>query len=471
MVVTVDKEGHETGLSFAIPTKVLWKVWPRPNVLWRLVNLALLGVLGVGLCVWGCVLFGWEAALLPATLAVLWLTLKVLNYLLPSPAFHRFDQGLVRVFDRRATTAVLGLFVGLGVYLVWHRTVLAGSIIDAESRQPLAGVTVSIPDGKMCDGQPAERTTDSAGHFGFEGLGGGFNLAQPIKVKAKKRGYQLAEREATPGTIPLTIELWPELITTKVTEIKLRLIPAGSSLMGSPDDDKDAYDVEKPQHEVGISGFYLGETEVTQAQYEAVMGKGKNPSSIVGQSTDRFPVESVSWRDAVDFCNKLSELEGKKPYYAIEGEAVRVPSRYGPGYRLPTEAEWEYACRAGTTTRYSFGDDENALGEYAWYSVNSGGQTHSVGGKKPNGFGLHDMHGNVWEWCQDVYDTKYDTSSPKRDPVNEPSSPAPAAYRVIRGGGWVNVPLFARSACRNSRKPEVQEYDLGFRLARVQSPR
>ncbi len=209
--------------------------------------------------------------------------------------------------------------------------------------------------------------------------------------------------------------------------MKLTLIPAGTFQMGSTDAEKDAESNEKPQHEVRITRpFYLGVHEVTQGQYQAVMGQ--NPSQFKG--SDDLPVETVSWLDAVKFCNKLSEREGRKPYYHIDGGAVTIAG--GEGYRLPTEAEWEYACRAGTTTRYSFGDDENALGQYAWYHTNSGIQTHPVGKKQPNAFGLYDMQGNVWEWCWDGYDGDYY----KRSPADDPRGFELAANRVFRGGSW-----------------------------------
>jgi formylglycine-generating enzyme required for sulfatase activity len=232
--------------------------------------------------------------------------------------------------------------------------------------------------------------------------------------------------------------------------------------MGSTDADKDARDDEKPQHEVRITRpFYLGVHEVTQGQYQAVMGQ--NPSHFKG--SDDLPVERVSWLDAVRFCNKLSEREGRKSCYRIEGYAVTIAG--GDGYRLPTEAEWEYACRAGTTTRFSFGDDENALGQYAWYSANASRQTHPVGEKPPNGFGLYDMHGNVWEWCWDGYDPGYY----KRSPAVDPPGPGAAPARVLRGGGWIDVPRHARSAYRFRNVPGNRNDDLGFRLALVQSGR
>ena len=257
----------------------------------------------------------------------------------------------------------------------------------------------------------------------------------------------------------------PEFLTTQIGQIKLKLIPAGKFLMGSADADKDALDSEKPQHEVRITRpFYLGVHEVTQGQYQAVMGQ--NPSQFRG--SDDLPVEGVSWLDAVRFCNKLSEREGLKPYYRIGGDAVTIAG--GDGYRLPTEAEWEYACRAGTTTRFSFGDDESALDQYAWYSANSKDQTHPVGEKQPNAFGLYDMQGNVFEWCWDGYHADYY----KQSPANDPQGPERAANRVIRGGSWnydLRLPRFARSAVRGWIVPEGRNCILGFRVARVQSSR
>ena len=194
-----------------------------------------------------------------------------------------------------------------------------------------------------------------------------------------------------------------EVITSRSTSMKLRLIPAGTFMMGSPDDDKEADDNEKPAREVKITrGFYLGETEVTQGQYKAVTGE--SPSKF--QRSDDLPVEQVSWLEAVKYANALSEKDGLTPFYRITGESVTVPDWKGEGYRLPTEAEWEYACRGRNPGRYGFGDDALLLGEYAWFDGNSGKKTHEVRQKRSNGLGLFDMYGNVWEWCWDGHVAK-----------------------------------------------------------------
>jgi formylglycine-generating enzyme required for sulfatase activity len=164
--------------------------------------------------------------------------------------------------------------------------------------------------------------------------------------------------------------------------------------------------------------------------------------------TDDHPVVNVSWNDATAFCDWLSRQEGQE-------------------YRLPTEAEWEYACRAGTTTRFSFGDDDTALGESAWYSANSGNQTHPVGEKRPNAFGLYDMHGNIWEWCSDWYSADYY----RRSPADDPRGSEAAEDRVFRGGSWGVEPRLARTAYRGRGAPEYRCHFLGFRLARGQSGR
>ena len=189
--------------------------------------------------------------------------------------------------------------------------------------------------------------------------------------------------------------------------MKLILIPPGDFLMGSPDTE-DGAAKQKPQHRVTITrSFYMGVYPVTQAQYQAVTGW--NSGSFEGDSN---PVESVIWSQAEEFCGALS-------------------ARTGRSVRLPTEAEWEYACRAGTTTRFSFGDEKAMLGRFAWFDGNSGEKTHPVGQKQPNPWGLYDMHGNVWEWCADWYANSYANAGD-----TDPLGPSSGSERVLRGGSW-----------------------------------
>jgi formylglycine-generating enzyme required for sulfatase activity len=215
---------------------------------------------------------------------------------------------------------------------------------------------------------------------------------------------------------------------------------------------------EQPKHSVQITRpFSLGVHEVTQGQYFAVMEE--NPSNSLG---DDLPVEKVSWTDAVDFCNKLSKRDGRKPYYHVQAAEVTIAG--GNGYRLPTEGEWEYACRAGASTIYPFGDDNRALGDHAWHIGNSAGKTHPVGRKGSNAFGLYDMLGNVLEWCADAYDPKYYDSSP----VNDPPGASGASRRAVRGGGWYSQPVYTRSAYRIGFAPGYVSAQLGFRVVAVQ---
>jgi formylglycine-generating enzyme required for sulfatase activity len=260
--------------------------------------------------------------------------------------------------------------------------------------------------------------------------------------------------------------------------MKLTWIPAGTFLMGSTDDDRDALGWEKPQHRVQITQpFYLGIYEVTQGQYEMVMGqnpsffcsKGAGRDRFGDQPTLNFPVEQVSWLDAVEFCNTLSQREGRKPFYQVRGETVDVPDRGRPSYRLPTEAEWEYACRGKSQTRYSFGDETTGLRACAWFGAGAVGPPHWVGQKRANGFGLFDMHGNIAEWCSDVYDANFYNRSSETDPTGP--SDAGAAPRVVRGGCWLEGPRYLRSANRDWRAPNERGIKFGFRVIRGDSGR
>jgi formylglycine-generating enzyme required for sulfatase activity len=259
---------------------------------------------------------------------------------------------------------------------------------------------------------------------------------------------------------------------TNALGMKMVRIPAGKFLRGSETGEL----FEKPVREIEVSAFFLGETEVTQKQFRDVMGynpsfysnhargqegatynkEGWKPGGgavkVKGQDTESFPVDNVSWDEAKEFCRKLNVMDKKKPS--------------GWDYRLPREAEWEYACRAGTTTNYHSGDGENDLKKVGWYKENSANQPHAVGGKEKNAFGLCDMHGNVWEWCEDWFQARSYSEGATRDPVG----PAAGTRRVARGGCWIGTPNFCRSGLRGLYEPNSRICYLGFRIALAPSP-
>jgi formylglycine-generating enzyme required for sulfatase activity len=219
--------------------------------------------------------------------------------------------------------------------------------------------------------------------------------------------------------------------------IELVPVPAGSYVMGSS-----AEADEQPARTVTISlAFSISAHEITQAQWIAVMGH--NPSQFDGAE---LPVDRVTWDEADAFCKKLSALTGK-------------------AYRLPTEAEWEYACRAGSTTAWSFGDAERDLERYAWFDTNGRKQTHAVGARKPNAWGLYDMHGNVWEWCSDWYDAAYYASGPATDP----RGPATGEMRVMRGGSYGADAVSCRSSNRFYATSDQRLFATGVRVVLASS--
>jgi formylglycine-generating enzyme required for sulfatase activity len=209
------------------------------------------------------------------------------------------------------------------------------------------------------------------------------------------------------------------------------LIPGGTFWMGCVPGDSECGGDEKPRHQVTVDSFHMDTHEVTQAQYERVMGK--NPSNF--KNCSDCPVENVSWDDARSYCSKV-------------------------GKRLPTEAEWEYAARGGKDGEVRHG----SLGDVAWYDGNSEKKTHPVGKKAPNGFGLYDMLGNVWEWCSDWYDEGYYAKSPLKDPHGAESG----ANRVLRGGSWYYGPGIVRASNRGRNTPDDRNFNIGFRCVRDQ---
>ena len=217
--------------------------------------------------------------------------------------------------------------------------------------------------------------------------------------------------------------------------IEMVKVEAGSFDMGATSEMENPYEDEKPVHRVTLTNnYYVGKYEVIQALWQAVMGS--NPSKFKGAD---LPVEQVSWNDCQDFVSKLNAMTGKR-------------------FRLPTEAEWEYAARGGKKSRGYQYSGSNTLGDVAWYGDNSGSKTHAVGTKQPNELGIYDMTGNVWEWCQDWYDS-YSSS-----PQTNPTGAASGSYRVYRGGSWYVSAGLCRTSCRNNGAPGIRSIILGLRL-------
>ena len=241
-------------------------------------------------------------------------------------------------------------------------------------------------------------------------------------------------------------------------------IPAGRFMMGSPESEEGRFGDER-QHEVVISRpFLAAKYEVTQALWKAIMGS--NPS-MFDSCGDDCPVENLTWNEAVEFCNRLSEQEGLAPAYQVSGKGV-VWDRSANGYRLPTEAEWEYACRAGTATSFHSGrclhtDEANYNGNFSQEGCAKGRyreKTVAVGGFSANTWGLHDMLGNVGEWCWDWH------GDYPKGPVTDPTGPSGGSFRVFRGGSWLSNARYCRSANRSMFSPGYRNDYVGFRLFR-----
>jgi formylglycine-generating enzyme required for sulfatase activity len=252
--------------------------------------------------------------------------------------------------------------------------------------------------------------------------------------------------------------------------MKLRRIPSGRFYMGSHDSDEYLRNNEHPQHRVQITrNLFVGVYQVTQGDFLQLMEY--NPSAAT--DNEQCPADSVTWYSAIEFCNKMSEAEGLSPYYELKSikrraigsiEKAEVTVLDGNGYRLLTEAEWEYVCRAGSITPWCYGDQVMEVGDYAWYYDNSSMETHPVGGKKPNSWGLFDMHGNIMEWCYDWYDEFYYQQC--SDEEENPTGPMEGGAKVLRGGAWQFGAEATRCAYRNSSSPDTASSVIGFRVCR-----
>lgn len=335
--------------------------------------------------------------------------------------------------------------------------------------------------------------------FGLEGLAGaGLCMlvlglcffaakdAEPVLVGVESEPE--GETEKIPDDVVPELELDPLIEPLEMLEI-----PGGTFLMGSND-----YDNEKPQHKVTVSDFCISRYLITRQLYREIV-EGSPEEWANDKDDQQLPANHVTWFDAVKICNALSEQVGLQACYRIDGKQVEW-DREADGYRLPTEAEWEFACRAGTTSQWFFGDDPAELGRYAWFRDNSEKKAHPVGEKEPNPLGLHDMIGNVWEWCWDWYgDYKEDSDAKDMDrwprsvrfyyaighiilkiPVigqllvkdssdsslHDPIGPKEGDARVLRGGSFGSEAGRLRSALRDRIQPEFRSEYIGFRCVR-----
>ena len=313
----------------------------------------------------------------------------------------------------------MGIVAVLGIVIL----IVVLGCRSGSDRSPASTQTVTMEPHLQAERRLPQglKEVASAAYPSVEGLASGSEQAQERQRAAVK---ELG--------LPLEVDC-------EMTGMRFRLIPAGEFVMGSPSNEADRNIDEGPQRTVKLTKpFYMGVTDVTQAQYQRVMGS--KPSEWKG---DNLPVEQVSWNDATEFCRRMSQLTGLT-------------------ITLPTEAQWEYACRAGTTTPYYFGSNANQLGDYAWFTSNSGSKTHPVGTKKPNAWGLYDMHGNVWEWCQDWFQDSYNGLA-----KSDPQGPQSGADRVLRGGGWSYDALNCRSAARGRDAPDYTYGGYGVRVVLV----
>ncbi len=260
-------------------------------------------------------------------------------------------------------------------------------------------------------------------------------------ANARIAAFDQAEKEAKRVRMELS----------SIAALRMINIPGGIFIMGSENGGSD----EKPVNTITLSGFEMSSTEITQAQYNNIMGN--NPSYF--KLDDNCPVEKVPCKDAITFCNKLSEKVGLETCYNLSSGKCDYSKN---GFRLPTEAEWEFACRAESGAEYGLGDGESALNRTGWYQRNSMEKTQPAGQKTPNAWQLYDMHGNVWEWCNDWYDKGAYGSMGKKDPTG----PSSGEERVVRGGSWLDSPRDCRSAKRRSFDPDKNYSDIGFRIIR-----
>ena len=361
-------------------------------------------------------------------------------------AGRRFDEEIER--ELAAARCVLVVWTATSVQRQWVRAE-AAEALDANKLVPVLLEAVKVPlyfrhvhgvDLGDWDGRPGHgafrRLVRDISELAGPGAGAPVPLQPPVPAAV-----------ITPEPEPLSV--FQDRLQGGGQGPEMVWLPAGRFLMGSPDGDEMGHDYERPRHEVRIArSFAIGRFPVTFAEYDRFCADaGRKQPQDQGWGRDRRPAINVSWEDAVAYCVWLSAQTGRT-------------------YRLPSEAQWEYACRAGTQTRWSCGDDDKALGDHAWFKANAAGQTHPVGEKRPTPWGLHDLHGNVWEWVQDDWHDDYQGAPDDGTAWETPTG----LWRVMRGGSWFSHAGHCRSAQRRRWEPADRGAGLGFRLARGPEP-
>ncbi len=384
-----------------------------------------------------------------------------------------------------------------GMELTWYSQFQDRPAIDPQCS--FARTSVHVYRGGYWQSHPSRGRV--ASRIGFMGTSASIGFRVALTAEAVKAAITKLAADAPPPAIaPFAAEqakqhqeAWAKHLGVPVEYtnsigMKFRLIPPGEFTMGSTtaeieqtlQESTDFNNVwhtsirsEAPQHKVILTQpIYFGVHEVTQTQYEKVMGRnpsqftptGGGKEAVEGMDTSIFPVDTVTWNDAVEFSVKLSQQEKLRPFL-LDDKTANI-SFDGNGYRLPTEAEWEFACRAGTTTKYWLGDNDEELPQVAWFKKNADGHSHSVGELKANPFGLYDIHGNLWELVQDRWEATYFAQLPGR-PAIDPRGPLTTGidYRSVRSGAWLYGAAYIRSSCRYPMSPSSSYPDIGFRVA------
>ncbi len=336
----------------------------------------------------------------------------------------------------------------------------------------LAGIVLAVVFSRGRNPRPTDldlTATNPSVRPQAEGVSHDAAKAPPRAIAPFNDEQARQHQEAWAANLKLPIEL------TNSIGMKFRLIPPGEFTIGSTAEEIAAAlkDVSPDDMVILTQPIYLGVNEVTQAEYEKVMGvnpshfapMGMGQEAVAGLKTTEHPVEMVSWYDAAEFSAKLSKQEKLKPFYFREGDTIAPLD--GTGYRLPTEAEWEFACRAGTPTKYWIGDKDEDLVRAGWFRGNSGGRTHAAGELKANPFGLADIHGNVWEWVQDGWDATFDGQFQDKPAINPNVPFYTLSPRVLRGGHWQDSASNCRSSNRLANVPTNLNLNLGFRVVLV----